>query len=273
MSTPTHHVDAVATCFRIVDALARGEQLGVTELAQRTGVAKSSVYKHLDTLRHLGYVTKSDDGEYGLSLRWFEAGTAIRKRRDVYDLAVEDLDALADRTGETVSLVVEEDGDAVYLYQTTTGDKAGAPVGAGERFPAPISVGGKAILAYRPPGEVESLLAENEVADEADELLTELETIHAQRMVIERESPIQGTFSAGAFEGHRHVVGHDEPYQDLHSVAVPIRDPDDYAIAAIEVSGTESSLYGRRLEDEIASLLVTTGRDIETALIQRADDR
>lgn len=269
MATPEHHVDAVVTCVRIVDALARGERLGVTDIARRTGVAKSSVYKHLDTLRHQGYVTKTDDGRYSLSLRWFEAGTAVRRRRTVFDVAVDDLDALAARTGETASLVLEENGDAVYVYQAGEGDDRGVPVAAGERFPAPISVGGKAILSYRPEREVEAVLERHDLAAESDDLLAELETIRSQRMVIERDSPLQGTFSAGAFEGHRHVVGHDEPYRDLHSVAVPIRDPDDYAVAAVEISGYESSLYGRRLEDEIASLLVTTGRSIETELIRR----
>lgn len=272
MTTAPHHVDAVVTCFRIVDALVRGERLGVTELADRTGVAKSSVYKHLDTLRAMGYVVKTDDGEYSLSLRWFEAGTALRERRDVFQLATDELDALAARTGETVSLVVEEAGDAVYLYQVSEREEAGAPVGVGERFPAPISVGGKAILSFRPSADVEALLSANDLADQAEELRAELASIRSQRMVIERDSPLQGTFSAGAFEGHRHVVGHDEPYRDLHSVAVPIRDSSDYAVAAIEVSGTESSLYGRRLEEEIASSLVTTARDVETALIQRLSE-
>ncbi|WP_169051853.1 IclR family transcriptional regulator [Halorhabdus amylolytica] len=272
MTTPTHHVDAVVTCFTIIDALARGEQLGVTELAKRTGVAKSSVYKHLDTLRAAGYVTKTETGSYGLSLRWFEAGTAVRERQEVYQLAIEDLDRLASRTGETVSLVVEEDGDAVYIYQSTESDTVDAPVTVGERFPAPLSVGGKALLSHRPRAEIEALMKVNDLGDEVDELLTELEAIRSQRMVIERDSPLQGTFSAGEFEGHRHVVDHAEPYRDLHSVAVPIRDPDDYAVAAIEVSGTESTFYGRRLEEEIASLLVRTGRDIETALIQRSGE-
>lgn len=269
MTIPTHHVDAVVTCFRIVDALARGEQLGVTDLAQRTGIAKSSVYKHLDTLRYMGYVGKTSDGKYSLSLRWFEAGTSVRDRQEVFQFATAELDTLAARTGETASLVVEENGDAVYLYQVSEGEEVGAPVSTGKRFPAPISVGGKAILSYRPVDDVEALLEQDDLADQSQELLTELETIRSQRMVIERDSPLQGTFSAGAFEGHRHVVGHDEPYRDLHSVAVPIRDPDDYAVAAIEVSGTESSLYGRRLEEEIASLVVTAGRSVETALIQR----
>lgn len=268
MTDSTHHVDAVLTCLRIVDALFRGEQLGVTELARRTNIAKSSVYKHLDTLRAAGYVTKTGNGKYSLSLRWFEAGTAVRESQNVFQLAVDNLDELAARSGETVSLVVEENGDAVYIYQTSEGQEKSAPVNVGERFPIPISAGGKAILSFRQVAEVEAILDGNDLAGESDELLTELESIRSQRMVIERDSPLWGTFNAGAFEGHRHVIGHDEPYQGLHSIAVPIRNSNDYAVAAIEISGTESSLYGRRLEEEIASLLVTTGRDIETALIQ-----
>lgn len=266
-----HHVKAVVTGFRIVEELARGETLGVTELTQRTGIAKSSVYKHLDTLREEGYVTKDDDNRYSLSLRWFEAGLNVRNQHAVFDIAREELDQLATRIGETVSLVVEEDGDAVYLYQTGTND-SDPPLSEGERMPAPLSVGAKAMFAYRPTEEVETMLAQNDINSDRTEFLNELQTLRDQRIVIRRDNPLQGTFSAGAFEGHRHVVGHDEPYRNLHSAAVPIRDPDDYAFAAIEVSGNESSLYGRRLEEEIAGLLVSTERTIEAALVQEYRD-
>lgn len=270
MAPPDHHVKSDVTAFRIIDALERRGEMGVTEITEETGIAKSSVYKHLDTLRYLGFVTKSES-TYSLSLRWFQTGHGVRERNPVYRVARDDLERLARRTGETVSLVVEEDGAAVYLYQASGGDDPVGPVAEGERMPAPISVGGKAILSYRPMAEVEDLLVENDLTEESDRILSELRTLRSQRMVIERDSPQQGTYSAGAFEGHRHVVGHDQPYRDLHSVAVPIRDPDDYAVAAIEVSGPESSLYGRRLEEEIASLLVGTGKSIETALIEGSE--
>jgi DNA-binding IclR family transcriptional regulator len=270
MEQADHHVKSLVTGFRIVEELARGERLGVTELTQRTGIAKSSVYKHLDTLRALGYVTK-DDGKYSLSLRWFETGLHIRDHQDVLALARAELDQLASRTGETVSLVVEEDGDAVYLYQAG-GSDTDAPLSEGERMPAPLSVGAKAMFAYRPTQEIEAMLDRNDIDSDRTEFLQELETLSDQRIVIRRDNPLQGTFSAGAFEGHRHVVGHDEPYRNLHSAAVPIRDPDEYAVAAIEVSGNESSLYGRRLEEEIAELLVSAERTVEAAFIQQYHD-
>lgn len=268
MTSTTHHVKSVYTLFELIEILDERGAMGVTEIARETGIAKSSVYKYLDTLNHLGFVTKSGS-TYSLSLRWFEVGRSVRKRNEVFQAATAELDRLAERTGETVSLVVEEGGDSVYIYQTSTRESAVGPVEEGGRIPAPISVGGKAILSYRPVEEVEELLAEQDLTEGAEQLLSELRMLRNQRLVIERESPQQGVFSAGAFQGHRHVVGHDEPYQNLHSVAVPVRNADSYAVAAIEVSGSETALYGRRLEEEIASLLVNAGKSVESILLNQ----
>lgn len=268
MSGTSHHVKSVRKLFRIIEALERHERMGVTELARETGIAKSSVYKYLDTLQHLGFVTKTETS-YALSLRWYEIGRGVRERRDVFQVARTELDRLARQTGEMVSLVVEEDGDAIYLLQVSERERPAAPVEEGGRIPMPISVGGKAILSYRPIEEVEALLDRHELTDQTDQLISELQTLRNQRMVIERESRSDGTFSAGTFVGHRHVVGHDEPYQNLHSIAVPIRNADSYAVAAIEVSGSKESLYGRRLEDEIARLLVNASKSIETVLLSQ----
>lgn len=269
MAVADHHVKSVATAFRVVEALDRQDPRGVTEVARETGVAKSSVYKHLDTLRHLGYVTRTEEG-YALSLRWFGAGWRVRQRRAVYRLARPVLDRLARRTGETASLVVEERGDAVYLYQASDATSV-APVDEGEDIPVLLSAGGKAIYSYRPPGEVEAWLASHDLEAETDELLAELRTLRDQRMVIDRGDLLRDAYSAGAFEGHRHVVVHDEPYRNIHAVAVPIRDADGYGIAAIELSGPEASLSGRRFEEEIASLLVAAGKSLETDLLRHRE--
>ncbi|XVH33099.1 IclR family transcriptional regulator (plasmid) [Haloferacaceae archaeon DSL9] len=266
MAPSDHHVKSVTKLFRIVEALAQQGNMGVTELARETGIAKSSVYKYLSTLQHIGFVTKVDS-TYSLSLRWFAVGRRVRERHDVFRVARRELDRLARRTGETVSLVIEEDGDAVYLYQVSQRETPVGPVGEGGRIPAPISVGGKAILSYRPLDDVSELLAEQDLEDGAEQLLGELRTLRNQRMVIERGNPQRGAFSAGVFQGHRHVVGRGEPYQSLHSIAVPIRNGGSRAVAAIEISGSERSLYGRRLEDEIPGLLVDASKSIESVLL------
>ncbi len=144
-STPpaeTHHVKSLVKAFDLLETIEQTGPVGVTELARQTGIAKSSVYKYLDTLRHLGYVTKTD-GEYATSLRLFRFGQQILSRHDVCEIAKPELQALSERIGETVSLIVEEEGDAVYLY--CTDPVAGSPpIEAGSRLPIHVSTGGKA---------------------------------------------------------------------------------------------------------------------------------
>lgn len=272
MSAPDHHVKSDVTAFRILRALDRLGETGIAEIATETGIAKSSVYKHLDTLRDLGFVTKAGS-TYSLSLRWYEVGRRVRERRPVYPVARSEVERLSRLTGETVSLVVEEDGDAVYVQQTRAGGDATGPVERGGRLAAPASVGGKAILSYRPEDEVEAMLADGEFADDLDRLLAELRSLQSQRMVIERDTRQQDALSAGAFEGHRHERGGEAPYRGLNSVAVPIRDADSYAVGAIELSGPTDSLYGRRLEEEVTGLLVNAAKSVETSLVQRGDER
>jgi DNA-binding IclR family transcriptional regulator len=265
METESHHLRTLITGVRIIQTLKNQKRLGVTEIEQRTGIRKSSVYKYLDTLEHLGYV-KKENKKYALSLQWFDLGKQVRNQHSIVEKSIEELDTLSHKTGETVSLVLEENGDAVYAYQTSA-QAPTAPVEEGKRMPAPVSVGGKAICAYRSSDELLTILEQSDVPEDADDVLDDLGDIHSRRIVIDKHNPAQNQSSAGALQGHRHVVGQEEPYNKLHSIATPIRNSDQHAVAAIEINGTESSLYGRRLEDDIASLIVTTAQQIETRLI------
>lgn len=51
-------IQSVALTMRMVECLAEnGGEMGVTEIARALGVTKARVFRHLHTLRHLGYVT------------------------------------------------------------------------------------------------------------------------------------------------------------------------------------------------------------------------
>jgi DNA-binding IclR family transcriptional regulator len=270
MAVPDHHVKSVAKAFRVVEVLDRGGRVGVSEIARETGIAKSSVYKHLDTLRHAGYVTKDETG-YALSYRWFGTGQRVRERDPVYRAARSELGRLARRIGETVSLIVIEEGDAVYVFQTGDADETAAPVPEGGRIPALASVGGKAVYSYRPAEELDRLLAGADRETDADAVRAELRAARDQRLVVERGDVAPGGFSAGALEGHRHVTGTADPYRDLNGAAVPVRTPDGYGVAAIEVTGPAAGLSGPRLEEDVASSLVAAGKAIETDLVRGSD--
>ena len=263
-SAESHHVKSIVKAFELLETLERTGEVGVTELSRQTGIAKSSVYKYLDTLRHLGYVTKSD-GKYAASLRLFNFGQRIVSRRDVYRIAQPELDALAEKIGEMVSLIVEEDGDAVYLYCTSPHDVQ--TIEAGSRMPIHVSTGGKALLSYRSREYVEAVLEDTAFDIDRRNFHADLEKARDNRVIIDQDTNNQLEYNAGVLEKRWHSFGQQGDDNPLYRVAVPIRDSDDRGIAAIEVLGSELSLDSRRLQEEIVPLLVSTGKSIETDLL------
>jgi len=53
-------VKAIKTSFWIVESLRKQDGVGVTGIAREMGIAKSGVYKHLQTLVYLGYLYQDD---------------------------------------------------------------------------------------------------------------------------------------------------------------------------------------------------------------------
>lgn len=265
MTASEHRIKSTEKTFAILEELEQSDSAGVTELARQTDIPKSSVHKYLSTLRSLGFIIK-DGTQYSLSFRCYQFGRNVREQCDIYRYARPRIDRLATRIGETISLVVEENGDAVYLYQACVEETPLSPVEEGGRMPVHVSTAGKAILSYRPTAAVETYLANAEVSPTMN-VLDELDRIRDQRIIIERDGPDRGEYSAGLLQGHRHVVGYDQTDDSLHSIAVPIRDADDYAIAALEVSGSAPAMRGSRLEEDIATLLVEVGTELEADIL------
>ncbi|MFC4550018.1 MULTISPECIES: IclR family transcriptional regulator [Halorussus] len=233
-------IQSTTTTFGIVEALKELGEAGVTEIAEVAGTSKSATYKHLDTLRRLGYVQK-DDGHYELGLRFFELGNGVRERNELYRIARPPVDNLAATTGETVFLVVEENGDAVCIYEARPGNEARATASGGRREPLVESIAGRALLAYRPESDVRECVPDDYDGDQVRTLRSELRHIRDRHLAIER---------SGSEDGR-------------NSVAVPIRNADDYSVGALVVSGSAASLSGKRLEEDITGLVVSTAKSIE----------
>lgn len=238
-------IGTVGTSFEIIEGLNELGGAGVTELAQHLGKSKSSVYKHLNSLLELGYVTK-ESGCYRLGMAFFCLGHDVRGANRLYGAARDAVDNLAQTTGETVSLIVEEHGDAVCLYQAGTQADDVEMIGESERVPLDSITAGKAILSGRSTPEAIELLDRTHRDGQRaySELRSDLGSVRERQVLIER--------SPG--ESNRNAV------------AAPIHDGDEYAVGAIMVCGPTSSLSGKHLEEDVSGLLISTTKNIEVTL-------
>src|SRR5262245_9641410 len=75
-SERSESVAAVSKVFAILHALGENDQTGISELAQRLVMSKSTVHRFLQTLKALGYVAQEEDTDrYRLTIRLFELGS------------------------------------------------------------------------------------------------------------------------------------------------------------------------------------------------------
>ena len=96
--------------------LAEAGPLGTNEIARRTGVTASTVSRQLGTLVAARLVERvPETGRYRLGIRLVELANAVLVRLDVRALARPHLEALVGEMGETATLSVPGEPDAVTV--------------------------------------------------------------------------------------------------------------------------------------------------------------
>ena len=239
-------VDATETTFRILEMLKELDGAGVTELATRLDIPKSTVHNHLVTLRENEYVVK-DGTTYRVGLQFLELGEHTRNRMKIYDVARPEVEALAEETGELANLLVEEYGLGVYLCRARGEQAVRVDTYAGMRVHLHCTGLGKAMLAHMPDERVDEILDRRGLEPRTEATITDAETLREDLAAIRERG---------------YAVDHGERLSGLRCIAAPITDESNRAVGAVSVSGPSSRIKGDRLE-EVPELVMSAANVIE----------
>ncbi|MFE8015895.1 IclR family transcriptional regulator [Streptomyces antibioticus] len=133
---------SVLDCFR-----PDGGAFRLTEIAARTGLAKTTAFRLCSDLVRLGLLER--DGEtYRLGGKLFELGSLVPRRLDLREAALPFLQDLFEATHETVHLGVREGHDVVYIERIHGHQTLALPSRIGGRLPLTCTGVGKALLAF-----------------------------------------------------------------------------------------------------------------------------
>ncbi|MFC6873038.1 IclR family transcriptional regulator [Halobellus marinus] len=240
------------TLFDIVEQLRELDGAGVTQLATRLDVAKSTVHGHLTTLRDRGFVVKRG-GEYHLGLTFFEYGQYVRGQLDVFESGMFAVDRLERETDEMVWLIAHQGGKAIYVYGRGGKNDINVNTILGESVHMHYNSGGKAILAHLPEDEVDRIVdrhglparTENTITDR-DRLAKELETIREQGYALNLSEDLSG----------------------VHAIGVPLTVDGDVQ-AALSVAGPAHRMSKERCEGEILERLRAAADEIDLTIAYR----
>ena len=143
-------LQSVTIALGIIDALADNRELGLSELARRVGIAKSTAHRTCSVLVGRGLLRRTPAGTYQLGLRFVEYGQLAVARSAVGDRALPMLVELRNALGETVQIGVPDGGDVVYVERVEGVHALRYIDGNPRRAPVHRSSAGKVLAAYIP---------------------------------------------------------------------------------------------------------------------------
>jgi IclR family acetate operon transcriptional repressor len=142
-------------------------------MAAATGLPMPTVYRLCSTLVSAGFLERERGGNrFRCGVGLIELASRALSDLAPIDLVTEQLQALADRTGETANLGILVGSDVVYL-RSAAGERLLRPqVAAGSRAPAYCSAIGKCLLAQLDPAEARLALGPEPYAARTEHTLT-----------------------------------------------------------------------------------------------------
>src|SRR5262252_6544487 len=238
-------LSSVATAIELLKAFSEDEvEIGISTLAKRLGVAKSTAHRLASTLVSENLLEQDRaTGKYRLGLALFRLGTLVRRRMNVSEVARPLLFSLREKTNETVHLAILDGTDIMYVYFLESTQAVRMRSDLGLRKPAYCTAEGQAILAFRPPEVVQVVIRKGlhartpQTITDPDKLMKALETVRQKGCAVEDEESEIG----------------------VRCIAAPVRDDAGEVVAAVGVAGPVSRLSKKALTAFMPHVIATAG--------------
>ena len=225
-------LSSVAGAIALLKAFSEDEvDIGVSTLAKRLGMAKSTVHRLATTLLSEGLLEQNpDNGKYRLGIALFRLGALVRRRMNVSSEARPYLFDLRETTGETVHLAILDGANIMYVYNLESTQAIRMRSDIGVRKPAHCTAEGLAMLAFQPSRLVDDVMARGLEArtpktnTDPDRLRRTLNAVRERGFAVEDEESEAG----------------------MRCIAAPVWNAAREAVAAVGVAGPV-----QRLPDDV----------------------
>lgn len=232
-------VQSIERAFALLRALSAGPA-GITDLAGRTELPKSTVSRLVAALVGEGAVEQTESGgEYRLGVELVELAQLVSPDRSLLTAARPFLIELTEVSGETSCIAVLEEGQVRYLISVLSEEEVQVRDWTGESVDWHLVPSGYILAAGLDAAELDALLALPRSAS-TDRSLTDL-------------APIRQRLAEVTQFGH--VWGIGEFDEGINSVAAPVLDEQGRTVAAIHIHGPAYRFPEAGTEAALAALV------------------
>ena len=211
---------SVGSALDVLECFASDTELGVSDIARKLGVAKSTAHRLLTTLVTRGFVEQDlHSGHYRLGMHLFELGQLAHARNELRHVAMPVLRQIHQTTGLTVNFGVADGPDVVFLERLENRDGVRILGHFGRRLPGHTTSSGKVIAAFN-----SSVYAARVAAGFPPRVTGTVRTMADWATQVEQVRKLG------------YAVSHSESFEGSSSVAVPVLSR-KVAVASVSVFG------------------------------------
>jgi len=219
-------------------------QLGVTQLAQRAEVSKSTAHRVIWTLVEEGLLEKVEEtGLFRLTATMRSLGASAETAQRLHEASTLPLDRLRSATPGTLHIGVLDGNDVLYVERREGPGAIPVFRAVGARNAAHATSSGKVLLAFLPLEQQRSTVASMRLTAKTPRTITSAKTLLEELTKVRQQ-------------GFAENRGESQP--GICSMAAPIRDPLGRVVASVSVA--------ELLEDVDAGLRHLTPRLLDTAV-------
>lgn len=219
-------LQSVVAALDVLNCFVASDELGVTDVARRLGVAKSTAHRLLSSLCARGLAERvPGTGHYRLGLRLWELGQLVQDRTPLRHVALPLLEELRLRTGQTAHLSIADGPDVVFVERLASLSGIHLLAERSRRMPLHTTSSGKVIAAFNPAvsqARVEAGFPQgaSRTIGSAQEWAQCLDDVRRRGMATSDSENVDG----------------------LASVAAPVLDGTGLAVAAVSIAGPSAVL-------------------------------
>jgi len=227
--------------------LATRRSVGVTELAQRLGVHKSTAFRILNTLQEADIVEKNAQTlKYMLGPVVLRLSEQYYKNFNIAASARPVMEQLAAEIRESVHLCVCSNNSAVVVEQMLSNSRLVVNAKVGNREPLHCSSVGKCLLAFAPEKNREEMLARISF------------DIHTEKTIADRQQMLEEIESIRMCG---YAIDDGELNSCIKCVAVPVFDNRGSCAYSLGTSGAASRMTREKI-NRVIPLLLKAAEDI-----------
>ena len=253
---PNNLVQTIERASSILDILGQSPQgISIRELSSKIKLPKGTIHRLLSSLSYFGYVRQDPKTRnYLLGFKLVELGNLLLNQLDLRKEAEPFLKDLAERTKETVHMVLLDRNEVVYIDkvetdQHTSGLRMASRVGL--RNPAHSSAVGKVLLAHFSEEELNNFTKEKGLLKRTENTITDPGRLREHLSIVRAQG---------------YAIDDEENEKGIRCVAAPIYNEVGKPVAAMSISGPAFRITKKVIQESLKKEVMETALKVSQRL-------